>query len=132
MQEVLAKESVCSELRFPELRRWERKAVYDAAICLGLEYDRAYGRADGTRVKFAREGPKRTVSYEELAARWEEPVDRWLEQVNWGGMGGTMFVVSPVYGFSVVLAAQVLTERKCWRLIERRLAEVRRFGKEEI
>ena len=65
-------------------------------------------------------------------ARWEEPVDRWLEQVNWGGMGGTMFVVSPVYGFSVVLAVQVVTERKCWRLIERRLAEVRRFGKEEI
>ena len=132
VQKVLAKESVCSEVGFPELRGWERKAVYDAAICAGLEYVRAYGRADGTRVKFARDGPKRTVSYEELAARWEEPVDRWLEQVNWGGMGGTMFVVSPVYGFSVVLAAQVLTERKCWRLIERRLAEVRRFGKEEI
>ena len=40
-----------------------------------------------------------------------------------------MFVVSPVYGFSVVLAVQVLTERKCWRLIERRLAEVLRLKK---
>ena len=131
VQKVLAEENVCSEVGFPELRGWERKAVYDAAICVGLEYKRAYGRADGTRVKFARDGPKRTVSYEELAARWEEPVDRWLEQVHWGGMGGTMFVVSPVYRFSLVLAAQV-RGKKFGRLIESRLAEVRRFGKEEI
>ena len=140
-QEILSNEAVCSELRFPKLESWERKQIYNAAIRLDLQIQRAHGRADGTRVKFAREGPQRTVSYSELAPRWEEPLDRWLDLVDWGGMGGTLFYVSPVHRFSVVVVTQVMGQPKVsWdrrygmtlrKVVERRLYEARLPQKEE-
>ena len=140
-QEILSNEAVCSELRFPKLESWERKQIYNAAIRLDLQIQCAHGRADGTRVKFAREGPQRTVSYSELAPRWEEPLDRWLDLVDWGGMGGTLFYVSPVHRFSVVVVTQVMGQPKVsWdrrygmtlrKVVERRLYEARLPQKEE-
>ena len=93
-----------------------RKQVYGAARDLGLE--RVHGNHEhegrylGPSVLFQRDGPTREVRYSEFAPLWDEPLELWVELVESRGMGGTLFCISPVHRFSLILVAQNLNHSR--------------------